>query len=554
MPGPEEDSQLLAHEETAPGLVHSKEAAPADVAAGEEEAAVEGTGELSEISAHDPVYSGNDTSEAELKLTEMATQMADAVKDADTGETYEMVEHGNGGELEEAQYEHEYEQYDMGEVEMTAGEHGEAAQGEYAEAGSILATQENGGQMLDEGHQGEYAYEGEIIDKQAEGEIMHDGQQMYETEQPVYDEGAGEYSMADPSSSLAALSQVITSTAGLDANAMHDEANATPAPQDDGQKEPQDDRYSIGAELAAQQLHSASHSHSPAPAGTPIEYKTGRLMDAQSVTPSKRPLMAMHQAASASRNSRLKSKVWHWYDILDDGFRQCRFCSQKYGPLTATTILNRHYQNRHDQSAPADSTASHRASSSHHSAHLLSQSSQPANSVQYDQRAIAAAAAVAAAAAANGSSTPGQDGQATGHLFHGQGTLAVANGSSTDELLRSVSEVVHNGGQYEENQILMQESFSSMIGSPLSRINLPGARRTLAAVAQFCGHLDMQKNLQTCVALISSAAQRGAKMVFLPEASDFIPERRDQSAQQAQPLDGPFMKEIQQAAKDNSIW
>ncbi|KAJ1948420.1 Carbon-nitrogen hydrolase, partial [Linderina macrospora] len=97
-------------------------------------------------------------------------------------------------------------------------------------------------------------------------------------------------------------------------------------------------------------------------------------------------------------------------------------------------------------------------------------------------------------------------------------------------------------------------SFSSMIGSPLSRINLPGARRTLAAVAQFCGQLDMQKNLQTCISLINGAAQRGAKMVFLPEASDFIPERRDHTAQQAQPLDGPFMKEIQQAAKDNNIW
>ncbi|KAJ1948921.1 hypothetical protein FBU59_001374, partial [Linderina macrospora] len=217
MPGPEEDSQLLAHDETVTELVHNKEAAQVDLVPGEEEeAAIEATGELSEISAHEPTYDGNDTSEAELKLTEMATQMADAVKDADTGDAYEMVEHTeHNGELEEAQYDHAYESYDMGEVDMSAGEHVEATPGEYAEAGSILATQENGGQML-EGEQGEYAYEGELIDKQADGELMHEGQQIYDGDAGAYDENTGEYSVADPGSSLAALSQVITATAGLD--------------------------------------------------------------------------------------------------------------------------------------------------------------------------------------------------------------------------------------------------------------------------------------------------------------------------------------------------
>ncbi|KAJ2698565.1 Carbon-nitrogen hydrolase [Coemansia spiralis] len=102
--------------------------------------------------------------------------------------------------------------------------------------------------------------------------------------------------------------------------------------------------------------------------------------------------------------------------------------------------------------------------------------------------------------------------------------------------------------------MMMQDGFSTMIASPLARISLTPARRAIAAVAQFCAQGDMAKNLQTCVQLIGGAARRGARMVFLPEASDFIADNRAQPAQLAQDLDGDFIKTIQQAAKDNNIW
>ncbi|KAJ2798265.1 Carbon-nitrogen hydrolase [Coemansia guatemalensis] len=93
-----------------------------------------------------------------------------------------------------------------------------------------------------------------------------------------------------------------------------------------------------------------------------------------------------------------------------------------------------------------------------------------------------------------------------------------------------------------------------MIAPPLTRLAVSPARRALAAVGQFCAQNDMQRNLRTCVDLIGGAARRGVRMLFLPEASDFVAETRNQPAELAQGLDGQFLREIQQAAKDNGIW
>ncbi|KAJ2815470.1 Carbon-nitrogen hydrolase, partial [Coemansia furcata] len=261
------------------------------------------------------------------------------------------------------------------------------------------------------------------------------------------------------------------------------------------------------------------------------------------VTPVKRPHSA--HSAEGSAASRLKSKVWNWYDIVEDGQRQCRFCMQKYGRLTATTILARHYHNRHDPNPPPMSaqTPSHRSSASRPQPHL---NLSPVHAV-YSQ-AAAAAAVVAAAAAA----TP--DAQ-NAHLFHAQTNGGLNNGPS-DDPLHSEANSQHAVASYDDNQLIIQEGFSSMMTAPLSRIGLSSARKALAAVAQFCAQADPQKNLQTCVDLITTAAQRGAHMVFLPESSDFILETRaaQSTAQHAQGLDGSFMKEIQQAAKNNGIW
>ncbi|KAJ2678738.1 Carbon-nitrogen hydrolase [Coemansia spiralis] len=362
----------------------------------------------------------------------------------------------------------------------------------------------------------------------------------------------------------------------------------------DHQKSGHDASYSeIQQELSHEDVQQHLISQSPSANSTqrkmktPVRYKTQarRLADSEgprSVTPIKRPTSS--HSNDPSTNSRLKSKVWSWYDILPDGFRQCKFCSQKYGRLTATTILARHYHNRHDASVSPSTTPTssrrqfargarnfhqHRSQNQHGHGALVTSHPQlnipdAGQTSVYSQAAAAAAAAAAVAVAANDSTSP--DGQSTaspgavsGHLFHTQGNgdatyeqNALENGSA-EALLQSVSDVAQHS-PYDENPLMMQGSFSSMMTAPLSRLGLTSGRSAIAAVAQFCAKNDIHKNLQTCVDLIGNAARRGAHMVFLPESSDFIAESRDQVTQLTQSVDGEFMKEIQQAAKDNAIW
>ncbi|KAJ2744552.1 Carbon-nitrogen hydrolase [Coemansia sp. BCRC 34301] len=494
-----------------------------------------------------------------LKLSAAAAHMIGGAKDSVVvEEDYDMAEHhhhhhhhhqANG---EEYAGEHEYGDYDMGDADM---EH--QGGGEYAEnmastdAGSILATQDNGEEQLldDEAQQGgEYTYDaeepmdesGKTQEVDEHGHPIHQQADMYDDQGAhLYSTGqddasAIDYSLMDngatDTSSLAALSRAITSNdARQHAQGEHDDASQHGEDHDGATGESTSSHGSVGQGLA-----------------TPMRFTPRPLMlDGTGgdggqglVTPVKRPHSA--HSGDGSSASRLKSKVWNWYDITDDGQRQCRFCMQKYGRLTATTILARHYHNRHDPNPPPMSaqTPSHRSSSSRPQPHM---NLSPVHAV-YSQ-AAAAAAVVAAAAAA----TPDAQGS---HLFHPQ-----SNGAASDDLLRSVSDDAsqHAGGSYDDNQLIIQAGFTSMMNAPLSRISLAPARKALAAVAQFCAQSDPQKNLQTCVDLITTASRRGACMVFLPESSDFILETR--AAQTAaQGLDGAFMKEIQQAAKDNAIW
>ncbi|KAJ2024981.1 Carbon-nitrogen hydrolase [Coemansia sp. S85] len=502
-----------------------------------------------------------------LKLSAAAAHLIEAAKESGVSEEdYDMSEHhhhhhqGNG---EEYAGEHEYGDYDMGDADI---EH--QGGGEYADnvvntdVGSILATQDNGEEQLldDEAQQGgEYAYDGEeAMDESGKaqevdehGNPLHHQAEMYDDQGAhlygsAQDDASGiDYSMmaagAADTSSLTALSHAIASDdARQHAHDEHDED------QQHGEHHHEHDDM-------ADDSPSSHVNGSGQGLATPMRFPPRPLMlDATGgdggpsmVTPVKRS--HPEHSGDGSVASRLKSKVWNWYDIVEDGQRQCRFCLQKYGRLTATTILARHYHNRHDPNPPPVSaqTPSHRPSSSRPQPHL---NLSPVHAV-YSQ-AAAAAAVVAAAAAA----TP--DAQAT-HLFHPQTNGALNNGT-TDDLLHSVSEASsqHAAAAYDDSQLIIQEGFSSMMTSPLSRIGLSSSRKALAAVAQFCAQADPQRNLQICVDLITTASRRGARMVFLPESSDFILETRaaQSMAQHAQGLDGSFMKEIQQAAKDNAIW
>ncbi|ORX51906.1 carbon-nitrogen hydrolase [Hesseltinella vesiculosa] len=74
----------------------------------------------------------------------------------------------------------------------------------------------------------------------------------------------------------------------------------------------------------------------------------------------------------------------------------------------------------------------------------------------------------------------------------------------------------------------------------------------LAAVGQFCATSFVEANTKICCGLIKKAAERGAKMLFLPEASDFIAESKEQALSLAS--NHVFIQGVQQAAKDANIW
>ncbi|GJJ73201.1 deaminated glutathione amidase [Entomortierella parvispora] len=76
------------------------------------------------------------------------------------------------------------------------------------------------------------------------------------------------------------------------------------------------------------------------------------------------------------------------------------------------------------------------------------------------------------------------------------------------------------------------------------------------AVAQFCGGQSVATNLAKCVSLIATASQQAAKVVFFPEASDFIGNPADDAITLSHPLEpaGPFLEGICAAARQHNIW
>ena len=72
------------------------------------------------------------------------------------------------------------------------------------------------------------------------------------------------------------------------------------------------------------------------------------------------------------------------------------------------------------------------------------------------------------------------------------------------------------------------------------------------AVAQICSTSAVQVNGNICCSLIMEAALNGAKAIFFPEASDFIASKLVSSSL-VQPLDGSFVNNIRNTAKENGI-
>ncbi|GAA6023685.1 hypothetical protein JCM11491_005272 [Sporobolomyces phaffii] len=77
----------------------------------------------------------------------------------------------------------------------------------------------------------------------------------------------------------------------------------------------------------------------------------------------------------------------------------------------------------------------------------------------------------------------------------------------------------------------------------------------LAAVAQLTSTANLKRNCTIACNLIKRAADAKAKIVFLPEATDFIA-TRDRVQELSEPLDKPlgFVESIRKQSKESGIW
>ncbi|KAI9158410.1 putative hydrolase nit2 [Paramyrothecium foliicola] len=77
---------------------------------------------------------------------------------------------------------------------------------------------------------------------------------------------------------------------------------------------------------------------------------------------------------------------------------------------------------------------------------------------------------------------------------------------------------------------------------------------TTAAVGQICATGNISTNLGQCVRLVAKAAAGGAKVLFLPEASDYIASNAQASLDLAVPQStSPFVLGLREAAKTHSV-
>ncbi|KAI1474930.1 carbon-nitrogen hydrolase [Daldinia eschscholtzii] len=75
-----------------------------------------------------------------------------------------------------------------------------------------------------------------------------------------------------------------------------------------------------------------------------------------------------------------------------------------------------------------------------------------------------------------------------------------------------------------------------------------------AAIGQICSSNSMAHNLEQCVKLVGQAAAAGAKVLFLPEASDYIGSSAQESLSLAQPVNtSPFVTGLRSAAAQHRL-
>lgn len=77
----------------------------------------------------------------------------------------------------------------------------------------------------------------------------------------------------------------------------------------------------------------------------------------------------------------------------------------------------------------------------------------------------------------------------------------------------------------------------------------------VVAVGQMCSTNDKNRNVRIVDEIVSRAAcQGGARMVFLPEASDYVGSSEEETLRLAEPIDGETVGAIQGIARQNAVW
>ncbi|KAE8588854.1 hypothetical protein XENTR_v10022778 [Xenopus tropicalis] len=83
---------------------------------------------------------------------------------------------------------------------------------------------------------------------------------------------------------------------------------------------------------------------------------------------------------------------------------------------------------------------------------------------------------------------------------------------------------------------------------------MASAAKPLIAVCQMTSTSDKEKNFATCWGLIRGAAARGACMVFLPEAFDYIGGNAEETLSLAETLHGDTIQRYSQLARECGLW
>uniref|UniRef100_A0A1Y1MK59 CN hydrolase domain-containing protein n=1 Tax=Photinus pyralis TaxID=7054 RepID=A0A1Y1MK59_PHOPY len=102
-------------------------------------------------------------------------------------------------------------------------------------------------------------------------------------------------------------------------------------------------------------------------------------------------------------------------------------------------------------------------------------------------------------------------------------------------------------------KFLQLNHFKSNFSLPFVRYLSQMTAKNTAAVCQFTATSNKEANLKIVTRLVSEAAEK-AKVIFLPEACDYVGTSITETKQLAEPLDGKLMSQYKLLAQRHNVW